>query len=253
VSTLFVAQYFEVSLPSFAVASLGVAVWIIYTIDHLLDGSKSNDIPRTLRHQFHQTHRKPIFMVLIVMLLAGMFLVTQLPISMIVNGVIMSVGVSIYFIGLRLIGTRPSIYKEPLVALAYALGVFLGPVSMSSSIDVSKLILFFVLYALMAFINLLIFSVYELEIDQADNHTSLVRYIGKRKTAHLINTSFFGLAILFVYHLSILKGFELHSVAVFSMIVVLAAVNYWKSVFGLKERYRILGDAVFYFPIIALI
>jgi len=253
VSTLFIAKCSDVTLPNIVVASLGVAVWIIYTIDHLLDGSKSNVVPLTLRHQFHQEHRKPIFIVLILMMVLGLVLVYQLPIQIIVNGMILVGGVVLYFVGLKLIGARPSLYKEPLVALAYAIGVFLGPVSLMQTIEYDSLIILFAIYALMAFVNLLMFSVYELEIDEVDKHTSLARYTGKKKATYLINASFVLLLILFGYQLIRAQTLDMAVVSILTMITVLAIVNYWKKVFRGKERYRILGDAVFYFPFIALI
>ena len=253
VSTLFIAKYFNIDLPNIVVAVLGLAVWIIYTFDHLLDGTKSSDTPLTQRHQFHQTHRRPIFIILVLMMVVGLVLVFQLPVQIIINGITLSSGVVLYFVGLKLIGGRPSVYKEPLVALAYTIGVFLGPVSLMKTIDYDSLMVLFAIYALMAFVNLLMFSVYELKIDECDKHTSIVRYVGKRKATYLINVCFILLLLLFGYQLITPESFDLVSIAIFAMIATLIVVNYWKSLFGIKERYRIVGDAVFYFPFITLI
>ena len=71
VSTLFVAKYLGVVLPNLVVVALGVAVWVIYTTDHLLDGSKAVSTPLTRRHQFHQKNRKPIFFILVLVMFVG--------------------------------------------------------------------------------------------------------------------------------------------------------------------------------------
>lgn len=253
VSTLFIAKCLDVTLPIYVVIALGIAVWIIYTADHLLDGSKSTVTPLTDRHQFHQKHRRSILIFLIFMILLGLILLFQLPTQIVLNGLVLVGGVIVYFIGLKIIGSRPSIYKEPLVALAYAIGVFLGPVSLLPIIDYKNVVLFFVIYVMMAFINLLIFSVYELTIDEEDQYTSLVRYIGKKRATYLITICFVALLLLWCYQLSIIGVFNMSIIILLLMVVALAAVNYLKTLFGTNEWYRTVGDAVFYFPLIALL
>lgn len=253
VSTLFVAKYLGVDLPSLVVVALGIAVWIIYTADHLLDGSKSRDTPLTLRHQFHQKNSKPILVVLILLMLVGLSLVIQLPMQIIINGSILVACVMLYFVGLKLIGSKPSAYKESLVALAYAFGVFLGPFSLIEIVNYRLLLPLFTIYVLMAFVNLLIFSVYELTIDERDQHTSLVRYVGKSKATYLITVCFILLIILLGYQLIMVKDLDHSSIIIFAMISSLAAINYWKQLFGVGEWYRIVGDAVFYFPLVVLL
>ena len=173
--------------------------------------------------------------------------------QIIVNGSILVGCVVIYFIGLKLIGSKPSIYKEPLVALAYAIGVFLGPFSLIETVDYRLLSPIFAVYAMMAFVNLLIFSVYELEIDEGDQHTSLVRYTGKQQASSLINICFVVLILIWGYQLFVNPIFNLMSIVILLMISSLAAVNYWKQLFGTNEWYRIVGDAVFYFPLVVLL
>ena len=253
VSTLFVAKCLDTVLPTLVVVTLGIAVWIIYTADHLLDGSKSNEKPLTLRHQFHQKHRIVILIVLILMIFVGSILVIQLPEQIIINGIILVGCVAVYFLGLRIIGSRPAAYKEPLVALAYAMGVFLGPVSLSPNLDYQTIIFLFATYVLMAFANLLTFSIYELAVDEGDKHTSLVRYVGRKKAIYLINTCFIALLTLWSYQLSIASILNIHSTILLLMIVVLATVNYWKKFFETNEWYRIISDGVFYFPLIVLL
>ncbi len=253
VSTLFVAKCLDVSLTSPMVAALAIAVWVIYTTDHLLDGSQSGATPLTSRHRFHQKHRKEILMVLGLMMIVGVVLVFQLPIPVIVNGLVLTGCVVAYFIGLKIIGTRPSAYKEPLVALGYAVGVFLAPVSLMAAVDYPVVIIYFAIYVFLAFANLLIFSVYELAIDEGDQYTSLVRYVGSKNANRLITACFIVLIILWSYQTVVLGGFDLSSITLLLMMTTLAAVNYMKKIFSANEWYRVLGDAVFYFPLIALL
>ena len=252
ISTLFLAKQLDVILPNLVVIALGIAVWIIYTVDHLLDSSTS-DVPLIRRHQFHQTNQKPLLFTLILMIVLGVVLVFQLPLPIIINGAIVAGCVVAYFVGLKIVGSRPSAYKEPLVALMYTMGVCLGPVSLVEKIDYLAVSLFFTIYALMAFANLMIFSVYELAIDEADQHTSLARYIGRKKATYLITICFIVLLILWYYQMQTLQGFDLFSMVLLAMITALGLVNYWKKLFNAKEWYRIVGDAIFYFPLLVLL
>jgi len=253
VSTLFVAKCLNVSLPNLVVIALAIAVWIIYTADHLLDGNKSQEVPLTDRHQFHIAHQRALLIALGAMLVIGIVVVFQLPKEVIVNGLLLVGCVVAYFIGLKIIGARPSVYKEPLVAIAYAIGVFLGPVSLMSTMGNKRVLLLFSIYLLMAFCNLLIFSVYELHIDERDQHTSLVRYTGKRNANLIIAVCFGILFILWSYQLSNFGTLNIASIILILMIATLIALNYFKKLFTQNEWYRIVGDGVFYFPFIALL
>jgi hypothetical protein len=253
VSTLFVAKNLGVDLPGMVVVALAIAVWSIYTIDHLLDGNRSKVAPLTDRHQFHLAYRQGLLIVLGMMLIFGVVVVFQLPSTIIFNGLILVGCVIAYFIGLKIIGAKPSAYKEPLVAIAYAVGVFLGPVSLLPVMDYTSVLLLFAIYLMLAFCNLLIFSIYELQIDEQAQHTSLVRYTGKR-TAHLILfICFVLLCLLISYQLILVGNPNLVSITFVMMTGSLIAINYFQRLFTKNEWYRILGDGIFYFPLIVII
>jgi len=251
VSTLFVAKYLKVDLPLMVAVALGVAVWIIYTFDHLLDGQKTQGLPLTLRHQFHQRNSKKLYIAVIFMSIFGLGVIIQLPWQVINSGLWLVLVIIVYFFGLKLIGSRPSFYKEPLVALAYAIGVFLGPMSVMETIEVTVVLPLFLIYALLALVNLLVFSVYEVEIDEQDEHTSLVRLLGVRMVNHIIWTCFIGILGLLTYKL--LSRFDLILIVIALMALALLLIHSFKVFFKRNEWYRIVGDAVFYFPVIALI
>lgn len=253
VSTMFVAKCLSVDLPIMVVIELAIAVWIIYTADHLLDGNKSQEVPLTDRHQFHIVNQQALLTALVLMVVLGVVIAFQLPYEVVANGLILVGCVVAYFIGLKIIGTKPSVYKEPLVAMAYAIGVFLGPVSLLSVIDYNGVILLFAIYLFMAFCNLLIFSIYELHIDEKDQHTSLVRYTGKRNANLIIAICFVILFLLWSYQLSIFGTLNIASIILILMIGALIAINYFQQLFTKNEWYRIIGDGIFYFPLVALL
>jgi uncharacterized membrane protein YcjF (UPF0283 family) len=93
--------------------------------------------------------------------------------------------------------------------------------------------------------------VYELVIDETDQHTSLVRYFGIEKTNVLIGVCFFVLIALLSYQA--IQLFDSKVIVLISMTIVLLTIHLLKHLFKQNEWYRVLGDAVFYFPIMALI
>src|SRR6478736_436347 len=58
ICALFFAQLLKVNLFPQGLAALGLAVWIVYTGDHLLDAKRLREQASTFRHGFHQQHFK---------------------------------------------------------------------------------------------------------------------------------------------------------------------------------------------------
>ena len=54
ICALFAAKFLQVDLPWTAVATLGIAAWLINTIDHLIDAKKVKRPASIERHRIHQ-------------------------------------------------------------------------------------------------------------------------------------------------------------------------------------------------------
>ena len=82
VGCAFFARILGISLLPHAMISLGLIVWVIYTVDHLVDAYHSQALPATERHRFHKRHAKQLLMAAIVagILIAGEVFLVRKPV-----------------------------------------------------------------------------------------------------------------------------------------------------------------------------
>jgi hypothetical protein len=231
---------------------LPLAVWNIYTLDHLLDARRLKEGAGTPRHIFHYRYFNALFAAVIVLsvlclLLAAAFLGRQ--------GVYFGMGMSglvlLHLLLVKVVGdkTSPLLIKESGVALVYCAGVWGLPVLEAGAWTRPEIWVAFGQFFLLALINLLEFSLYEVHIDERDGHSSFVRAIGKKGTRILI-AALLGLFLPGAAWL--LSGWELPQVALqmvfFLMAAVLSALLVAPRWFEQHERYRSWGDGAFLLP-----
>ncbi|MEM6803327.1 MAG: hypothetical protein AAF696_18110 [Bacteroidota bacterium] len=136
------------------------------------------------------------------------------------------------------------------VGLIYSLGVW-GPPLLHKYPSLSYMDMFvFLQFFLLAMINLFTFSMYEIDTDEIDGHTSFIRAIGlKAAKGLLLLLSFLVLAIsLYLIPQPIPHLLELEGIYLL-MLAVLVWVFLDEKRFRLDHRYRAWADAVFLFPI----
>ena len=253
-SALFLSSFLEIVLPYSVLSCLALAVWIIYTADHLIDAYKIRKAATSARHTFHQRH----FTVLItlVILASGItiyIVVTLIPPNTRIWGLYLGAIVLVYF-GI-LVWWKPQslFFKETMVAAIYTSGIFLGPLSIMSSSVPTRVWPFIIQFWLLALVNLLEFSLFEQEADRSDNQGSLVLKIGLRRTRRLIRICLILLVLstspLIFYFwpdIYMIKA----QVLIFLMTLALSTLTIFEEYFEHKQRYRKLGDGAFIFPIL---
>ncbi|MEZ4826748.1 MAG: hypothetical protein R3C61_10725 [Bacteroidia bacterium] len=244
-----VARLLDVEMPWIWWIALPVSVWVIYTADHLLDAWRLGESAHTERHLFHHHHFRAIATIWLILLLFCLFILPFLiPLPLLWFGMGMG-GLVLIHLGLvQWVGAKTSLllHKELGVASIYAGGVWGGPVAMAwdhlEQIPFSLFAQFF----LLALINLLIFSLYEMETDTRDGHTSFVRAIGAQKAMRLI----WALGLLVV--LAGVFGWETGTfhygktqVIYGIMLTILLMLAIRQETFRPGDKYRAWGDAVF--------
>lgn len=251
ISSIFIASYLQVSLSVAAIFSLGISVWLIYTADHLMDAKQIAHQPHTFRHSFHQKHFKIIIKVAGAVSLFQLILLFYLPLTTLIWGLVLFFIVVLYFLLLWLLRFQKVYHKEILIALVYTSGIFLPPVSIAKgALDIGTGLLFFQI-VLLALSNLLIFSLLETSSDQKDQQTSLAILFGDSVTKRLI----FALLICgIILSIILFSSTSSQYLAMAEMILLLM-----NCILGLillfpswrkDDHYRMIGDAVFYVPII---
>ena len=255
----------EMEWPFFVV--LGFCVWLVYTLDHLLDARRLGDKASTDRHRFHHRHFKTLGIVwLVLAAIAGTLAFWKLGEQGIWFGVGMSGLTLLHLFLVKLVGdkTSPFLTKEMGVALVYAAGIWGLPAIKSGAWQEPIFWCGFGIFFLLATINLIEFSIYEVEIDENDGHTSFVRALGKKRARRLVLgllfLTAFGLLFLFIFdwkhasesgRLMVETATRLQWIYLL-MLLLLNALFQYPRYFGINERYRAWGDGAFLIPFLSL-
>ncbi len=247
------ARALRVSMPWTWYVALPLAVWAVYTLDHLLDAQRIGDEAQAPRHRFHHRHRVPLALGwLVASALTLILTIALLPPRALIFGGVMSLLVVGHLLMVRWIGSRtsPLLMKELGVAAIYTLGIWGLPLLRHGpALNAAELLPLAQFFAL-ALMNLLIFSLFERRADARDRQTSLTLALGPRRTGRLIVGLF--IAVLLASGGALWQArqqvLEIQSVLLL-MAVTLVAIPRHPRWFARHERYRVWGDAVFLFPL----
>lgn len=229
---------------------LGLAVWIIYTFDHIRDAYKSAQIPSISRHFFHKQYSKKIIISLLIAIIIEAYFVSALPSITIWLGFALLGFVIVYF--LIVYAFKGFYLKEVFAAVMYATGVFINPLSNYSILNEFQAVTIFIQTLVIAFTNLTLFSLIEYNLDIKDNHSSLVRKIGKKNTAILLEILFWGLLFFQIFVFFSIEC-NLFQFGFLLMTIVLTGVFLCYKYLLENEEYRWIGDAIFFIPAIELL
>jgi hypothetical protein len=226
-----------------------LAVWLIYTIDHLIDASKLKNDKASFRHLFHQKHFKELTILWIIVFLFSVFFSFFLPFETRKVGFVASSLVIVHLVLVYLLGSRMSIFiqKELGIAFTYCVGIAVGPVSLSAGLDGFGYFLLGQIF-LLAFINLLEFSWFDRKIDKRQQHSSVVLNLGERMVVELIFFTFALFILTLVLAFLFFPQYSKYEVILGFMGFVLFVIIAFHRFFAQSDRYRVLGDMVFILP-----
>lgn len=251
--TTAISDFIGVELPLSVPVCLAISIWLIYTLDHLLDAKRSHEITIE-RHLFHRRNFKILVINLILIALAGFYVAWSLPTITFIYGLGLILLVLVYFTLIYFF--KNFHFKEVLVAIVYASGVFLGPISLiENGVDLQIISLFTQLLFL-ALINLVLFSYNDLEKDQADGNPSIVIKLGREMTQQVLMLFFILLIVVQLGSLLFFLNnpeFLLFQILFILMTAVLLSLKKWNVFFALNSRYQLIGDSIFFLPAVWLL
>jgi hypothetical protein len=250
---LFFSKILHIRLSWQIFGLLGLAVWAIYTADHLLDARNKN-IPLSPRHQFHQKFQKSMLTVLgIVILIGGLgawyFLGfgKELAYSGILGILILLSRWLIHQAGKTL-----SWLKELSIAVYYVLGLVLIPLTRSNPLDLQwEFYLFFAGYVVLAFLNLLMLSYLDRNQDALAGFTSAALAISPVRMLGMIRKIAFGLIFLSLAGFILLDSFY----RPFSCMLLLMALIHFINFFNAKidsNQVRMRLEISFWVPLLLI-
>ncbi|SHG93441.1 hypothetical protein SAMN04488109_2533 [Chryseolinea serpens] len=247
VSALFFARVLDVTLRPVGLLALALTVWVIYTADHLKDARDIGRSASTSRHRFHQEHFRTLLIAAGLAVLVNMFIVFFLRKQIFVRGTVLAAGVGIYLIVQRYL----KFLKEICIAFLYTCGVLLPSYTLTKVELVPAHYLLIVQFAMVAWLNLLIFSWFDREGDEKDKQTSFVTMLGEpitRASIWCLIGSIFLVTSFSLYYAEMKPAVLI----VATMGLVLALIFVFRETFARQDYYRLLGDAVFLLPLFYL-
>ena len=233
---------------------LPMTVWVIYTLDHILDGRKVKTKAHNVRHLYHYIYRKRIiYFLAFAAITAGGMAFLFLDIKIIIFGLVVGCITGIYLITNKIFKNRrsPVFQKELWIALIYTAGIWGGLLTL---VNFDVPIITWVLigaFFLTALSNLVLYSVLEEREDRMDGFSSAAIRFGVRNAANFFYTivllsAVASITILFAQGAGIRE--KSAGIIIFIMDAVLFSIMYRKDFFLKKERYRIYGDGIFLLP-----
>jgi hypothetical protein len=247
ICSLYFSKLFSVTPSAQEMLALGFTVWIIYTVDRLLDVRTLSSTAATERHQFHQLYQKPLWTLSLLAGVVTICLIYFLRPQIIVGGILLSL-----ISGMYLLLQKYLKVKEFFVAIVYTAGVLLTSLAITSvevSYNEGLLIAQFLLVAL---INLLLFSWFEYDDDRQDGHSSFAIGFGKKTTGKWVS-ALSTINCLITIWLLTQTVWQLTSFLFLLMTIVLITIFLFPAYFKGGQRYRMIGDAIFFIPVIGLL
>ena len=244
----FIGDQLNVEVPIAVSLALAVCIWLIYTLDHQRD-VRHKLHQKGARRIFHKKNQKAIIVTALFVGLLGLTLLFYLPLELIQSGLLVALTCLVYLI--LSAGLSAFLVKEIIVALLYGGGVFLFPPIQMDQLEGIHGLLSMQL-ALLAFVNIVLISTFELEEDRFNEFGSLSLSMGKRRTSQLLGglliISALSIIIIAYYHPYFMHLEIIYLFSSLQLAIILLRPDW----FVLAERYRIYADAIFFYPLIFL-
>ncbi len=233
---------------------LPLAVWVVYTLDHIIDAYKKKREAAISRHNYHYLNRIPIIVVVSIIGLITMALsLLYLNYHIVKMGIILSITVGIYFLLLFLQKDKKNamVQKELYIAIIYTVGIFMAPIYWHGSVPSIPIIIIAISISLLVWAEGIMISWYDYENDTIDGHNSLTILFGKK------NARRFAIVLhLFVETVLVLVLLTttLTSIVIFSMLIILlmnlilGLLILFPYSFLSNTYHKLIGETVFLLP-----
>jgi len=230
---------------------LPCAVWVVYTLDHLVDGYKRKGASVIYRHRFHFQNRR-ILIALILFIGSTTFVASILYLDqqILIGGIILG-GLVVIYLGLIYLFKSGSklLQKEFFIALVYVGGIFLAPLVWFGSAPTLEIILVIVILVCLAAAESTMISYFDYEDDKNDKLSSFTIYFGKTYTRKFLTRMLILLAIAIVIAaIFFLKTMLPFLVILLVMDFALLPVILYPEYFVKNHLFRWIGESVFYLP-----
>ena len=244
ICALFFAKVAHVQIKPQGLVALGLSVWIIYTLDHLWDAFKVKKEASTYRHRFHQKNFTTIVVLLLLSTVMNVMFILYLRPSILYAGCVLGILVLLYL----LLSRFYPVLKEFLVGLLYAAGVAMPAFALLDYKLPHVLLMLWAQFLCACWMNLLLFSWFDFQRDVTDRRDSLATLFGRPVIQKFVVGIFIisvVIALVLLFEKILLPGFIL---SVMNGMLLLLLIFHRKLI--QRERFRLIGDAIFFLPLI---
>lgn len=241
ICSLFFARIFEVTVPKYTLCALAITVWIIYTVDHLKDALIIPQSASSDRHRFHQEKFGIILPIVLLACLVDVKMIWHLKFSVLLYGFVLGIWVAMYLLWQGYL----KFLKEIFVASLYTLGIVLPSLAIHPLVLNPLHYILIVQFCMTAFINLLLFSLFDYKTDSLHQQHSFVTWFGYSSARQ---------CILLLGMLNMVGGFWMLfyntklNLIILLMNMILLTILVFKNELKFHNYYRMIGDAIFFIP-----
>ena len=251
--SLLVCKILEINPPLLYKILLPLSVWILYLVDHLIDGFRQADRKSHTAYQSYYDNRKPLILLLVILILVVLlWLIFSFNRITFQFGVLVGIMVIAYFIFQHLrfkakINTFP---KEPVIAIVYTLGIWGIPLLLFKKDFNPELYLCLFSFALMVLMNVQLYSILQLDEDQKSGYHSLAGRIGigSVRRLNIIFGIITGLFCIWIIARPLFTEFRNAGIVFLVMDVSLLILSLISRFSVSNEMLGIIADAVFLMP-----
>lgn len=236
---------------------LPLTVWVVYSLDHIIDSYKNKEGATIKRHKFHYIFRKPIIITIVIAGLASITLsVLFLEEQIIYYGLLLSFVIISYFIVISHLKKNKSAFlqKELIIAFVYTIGIFLAPLVWFGNVPSYPIILVIFNIFMLVWIEGILISWFEYDNDIKDGHTSFTVIAGKKNTRRFLIVTQVLLAILTkISILAVTTKTEFVALIITMLMnIILLVIILNPDTFSKNNYYRFIGELVFIVPILII-
>lgn len=252
---LFFARALRVELAWQEYALLGMAVWCIYTADHLMDARKLDTDHSEDRHHFHLKHQKPLLALLGIVGAVG--LVWAIQYFGFSQELFFGAGLGLAILGIMLavrkLAAKQVRLKELSSAIFYVIGISWLPWYETPAIDYTWTAFgLTILYMGLAYLNLIMLSSLDTESDKEAGFVSIATIIPQEKLNPRIHQLAIGLMLVALIGLLLVNSLYRIFPSLVLIMVLIHYLSFFKS--GKRpEQIRMRMEIAFLTPALLLL
>jgi len=233
---------------------LPLAVWSIYTLDHLLDGVAKKGQSTIYRHYFHYKYRKVLILAVLVTATISIFLsLLFLEKQIFIKGLLLSGFVVFYFV-LVYFQDRLKIkyiHKEAFIAIVYLTGILLAPMVWLKGVLQFQYLLIFGILLVLVWTESVMVSFYDYYHDKSDQLNSFTLVYGIERTRKILIIVHLTLAIILFLTVLVCNNKVMLGAVIIESVMnfCLLALIFFPKTLAENNLFRWIGESVFLLPV----